>query len=209
MTITAPQTTANPYILVLYYSRDGHVAEMADHISRGIESITGMQAKIRTVPEVSATCEQTAAKVPDSGAIYASLDDLKNCSGLAIGSPTRFGNMAAALKYYLDNSAQLWLSGALIDKPATAFTSTGSLHGGQESTLLTMMLPLLHHGMVISGLPYSSTELLTTTTGGTPYGASHWAGTEGEKALSEHEKTLCLIQGKRIAELGLKLKGRS
>ncbi|GLQ31259.1 NAD(P)H:quinone oxidoreductase [Litoribrevibacter albus] len=194
-----------PYVLVLYYSRNGHVATMADHIARGVESVDGIEAKLRTVPAVSATTEQTEPAIPDQGALYATLDDLRECSGLILGSPTRFGNMAAPMKYFLDSTTSVWLSGDLEGKPASVFTSTGSLHGGQESTLLTMMLPLLHHGMVISGLPYSHSELSSTQTGGTPYGSSHLAGSQGEHALSEEEKSLCYAQGKRLAQLALKL----
>lgn len=194
-----------PYVLVLYYSRNGHVAEMADFLGRGVESVGGIEARLRTVPAISPVTEQTEPSVPESGAIYATLDDLKHCSGLLLGSPTRFGNMAAPLKYFLDTTTSIWLSGALENKPAGVFTSTGSLHGGQESTLLSMMTPLLHHGMVITGLPYSNSELSATTTGGTPYGSSHWAGTQGDKALSEDEKNLCYAQGKRLATLALAL----
>jgi NAD(P)H dehydrogenase (quinone) len=195
-----------PFVLVLYYSRSGHVATMADHIARGVESVSGIDARMRSVPSVSPTCEQTEPAVPEQGAIYATLDDLRECSGLILGSPTRFGNMAAPMKYFLDSTSSVWLSGELEGKPASVFTSTGSLHGGQESTLLTMMLPLLHHGMVISGLPYSNAELSATRTGGTPYGSSHLAGTQGEHTLSEEEKALCYAQGKRMAELALKLR---
>ena len=189
---------SDPYILVLYYSRQGATREMARLIARGIES-TGMSARLRTVPAISADCEQTAAEIPDTGDIYATLDDLANCSGLLLGSPTRFGNMAAPLKYFLDSTTPLWLNGALIDKPAAAFTSTGSLHGGQESTLLSMMLPLLHHGMVLVGLPYAEPALLNTRTGGTPYGASHWAGGDGQQPISPDEAALCLALGRRVA----------
>ena len=192
------------YILVLYYSRQGATADMARLVARGVEE-GGMEALLRTVPDVSGTCEATAAAVPDDGAPYVELDELKNCSGLALGSPTRFGNMAAAMKYFLDGSSSLWLSGALIGKPAGVFTSTSSLHGGQESTLLSMMLPLLHHGMIIAGLPYSEAALLSTTTGGTPYGASHLAGGDSNLPLSEEEKALCKAQGKRLAMLAQKL----
>lgn len=192
------------YILVLYYSRQGATAEMARLVARGVEE-GGMEALLRTVPDVSSTCEATAAAVPDEGAPYVELDELKNCSGLALGSPTRFGNMAAAMKYFLDGSSSLWLSGALIGKPAGVFTSTSSLHGGQESTLLSMMLPLLHHGMIIAGLPYSEAALLSTTTGGTPYGTSHLAGRDSNLPLSEEEKALCKAQGKRLAMLAQKL----
>lgn len=191
---------SNPYVLVLYYSRHGHVKMLADQIAQGIES-AGMEARLRTVPAVSAVCEATAESIPDSGDIYCSEDDLANCAGLLLGSPTRFGNMAAPLKYFLDGTAGLWMNGALINKPAGAFTSTSSLHGGQESTLLTMMVPLLHHGMVFTGVPYSEPALSATKTGGTPYGASHVeAG-----ALSDHEVQICQAQGKRIALLATKL----
>lgn len=189
---------SDPYILVLYYSRQGATREMARLIARGIES-TGMSARLRTVPAISADCEQTAPEIPDTGDIYATLDDLTDCSGLLLGSPTRFGNMAAPLKYFLDSTTPLWLNGALIDKPAAAFTSTGSLHGGQESTLLSMMLPLLHHGMVLVGLPYAEPALLNTRTGGTPYGASHWAGGDGQQPISPDEAALCLALGRRVA----------
>jgi NAD(P)H dehydrogenase (quinone) len=192
------------YILVLYYSRQGATAEMAHLLARGVEE-GGMEAMLRTVPEVSANCEMTTPAIPDDGAPYVEPDDLKNCAGLALGSPTRFGNMAAAMKYFLDGTSSLWLSGALMGKPAGVFTSTSSLHGGQESTLLSMMLPLLHHGMIISGLPYSEGELLTTTTGGTPYGASHLAGSDSNLPLSDEEKSLCKAQGKRLAILARKL----
>ena len=191
---------SNPYVLVLYYSRHGHVKMLADQIAQGIES-AGMEARLRTVPAVSTVCEATAESIPDSGDIYCSEDDLANCSGLLLGSPTRFGNMAAPLKYFLDGTAGLWMNGALINKPAGAFTSTSSLHGGQESTLLTMMVPLLHHGMVFTGVPYSEPALSATTTGGTPYGASH---VEADN-LSDHEIQICQTQGKRIAILATKL----
>jgi len=186
------------YILVLYYSRHGATAEMARQIARGIEE-AGLEARLRTVPAVSAVCEATEDAIPDEGAPYASLDDLKDCAGLAMGSPTRYGNMAAALKYYLDGSSPLWMSGALIGKPASVFTSTASLHGGQETTLLSMMLPLLHHGMLMVGLPYSETDLLHTKTGGTPYGPSHLAGPDSQLPLSDEEKRLCQALGKRLA----------
>ncbi|MGD8619112.1 MAG: NAD(P)H:quinone oxidoreductase [Gammaproteobacteria bacterium] len=187
-------------ILVLYYSRYGATAEMAQRIAFGIESIAGCQARIRTVPPVSTVCEASADEIPDAGPPYASLDDLRECTGLALGSPTRFGNMAAPLKYFLDSTSSLWLGGGLIGKPAAVFTSTSSLHGGQESTLLSMMLPLLHHGMLILGLPYSETELLTTRSGGTPYGPSHTAGNDNKLPLTAEEKHLCAALGKRLAE---------
>lgn len=191
-------------ILVLYYSRHGATAEMARRIARGIGEIEGMQAKLRTVPEVSTVCEATEDDIPDNGDPYVSIDDLRDCAGLALGSPTRFGNMAAPLKYFIDSTSSLWLSGALVDKPAVVFTSTSSLHGGQETTLMSMMLPLLHHGMLIAGLPYSETELLSTQTGGTPYGASHLAGTESKLPLSEEEAHLCQALGKRLASIARK-----
>ena len=192
------------YILVLYYSRQGATAEMARLVARGVEE-GGMEALLRTVPEVSGVSEATDPPVPGSGPPYVELDELKHCAGLALGSPTRFGNMAAAMKYFLDGTSGLWLGGALMGKPAGVFTSTSSLHGGQESTLLSMMLPLLHHGMIICGLPYSEPELLTTTTGGTPYGPSHLAGSDSNLPLSEEEKALCKAQGKRLALLAARL----
>jgi NAD(P)H dehydrogenase (quinone) len=184
-------------ILILYYSRDGSTAEMANLIARGVESVTEAEAILRTVPEVSTVCEKIADTIPKEGAIYATLDDLKACDGLALGSPTRFGNMAAPLKYFLDGTTALWFSGALSGKPAGVFTSTGSLHGGQESTLLSMMLPLLHHGMLIMGLPYSEHALRETTSGGTPYGPSRLA--VENLPITEQEKALCLSLGKRLA----------
>ena len=188
-------------ILVLYYSRNGNVASMAQQIGRGIESVKGIKARIRTVPTVSAVCEASENSIPESGPPYVQHEDLAECSGLALGSPTRFGNMAAPLKYFLDSTSDAWLSGTLIGKPAVVFTSTASLHGGQESTLLSMMLPLLHHGMMILGIPYSESELLTTTSGGTPYGASHTAGQDDALELSEDEKKLCFALGKRLADV--------
>lgn len=195
------------YILVLYYSRHGATAQMAQQIARGVE-MGGLEAHIRTVPSVSTVCEATAPEIPEEGALYASLDDLRHCSGLALGSPTRYGNMAAALKYFLDGTNSLWLTGELVGKPAAVFTSTASLHGGQESTLLSMLLPLLHHGMLVTGLPYSESALLETKGGGTPYGASHFAGTDGKRALDEHEITLCRALGKRLAATALQLESR-
>jgi NAD(P)H dehydrogenase (quinone) len=186
-------------ILVLYYSQSGHVLSMAEHIARGVETVAGCSAKLRTVPEISAVCEATEDTIPENGHLYASHDDLKHCDGLALGSPTRFGNMAAPLKYFIDSSSDIWLSGSLIGKPAGVFTSTGSLHGGQESTLLSMMLPLMHHGMMILGLPYSESLLMTTTDGGTPYGASHLAGHNNDRDISDEEAQLCKALGKRIA----------
>ena len=193
-----------PYILVLYYSRHGATKELALNIAHGIESVSGMAARIRTVPAVSTVCEATEDTIPDEGAVYCTEEDLRNCSGLILGSPTRFGNMAAPLKYFLDGTSNLWLTGALVDKPAAVFTSTASLHGGQESTLLSMQLPLLHHGMMICGIPYSEPALHNTTTGGTPYGASHVAGQDNQP-LSDSEKQLCLTLGKRVATFARKL----
>ena len=192
-------------ILVLYYSQGGAVKEMAQVIARGIESVSGVKACIRTVPKVSANCEATESEVPATGAPYVELKDLEECIGLALGSPTRFGNMAAPMKYFLDGTTSLWLKGALIGKPAAVFTSSGSMHGGNETTLLTMMLPLLHHGMLMVGLPYSEPALSSTKTGGTPYGASHIGGAMDDQPLSEDEKKLCLALGKRLAETALKL----
>ncbi|MEH6368562.1 MULTISPECIES: NAD(P)H:quinone oxidoreductase [Pseudomonas] len=195
---------STPYVLVLYYSRHGATSEMAKLIARGIEK-AGMEARLRTVPAISTECEAVAPAIPEEGALYASLDDLKKCSALVLGSPTRFGNMAAPLKYFLDGTSSLWLTGELVGKPAGVFTSTASLHGGQETTLLSMMLPLLHHGMLITGLPYSESALLNTQGGGTPYGPSHYAGADGKRALDEHEKTLCRALGERIARTAIKL----
>ena len=189
-----------PYVLVLYYSRHGHVKMLAEQIALGVEN-AGVEAKLRTVPTVSAVCEAIEDDIPDEGDIYCSEDDLANCAGLLIGSPTRFGNMAAPLKYFIDGTSGLWLSGALINKPAGAFTSTSSLHGGQESTLLSMILPLLHHGMVIAGVPYSEPSLSKTKSGGTPYGASHVEA----YALSGTEIQIARAQGHRIATLAKKL----
>jgi len=192
-------------ILVLYYSQQGATRQMAQLVARGIEQVDGTRARLRTVPKVSAVCEATEAAVPDEGAPYVELRDLEECIGLALGSPTRFGNMASAMKYFLDGTGGLWMKHALAGKPATLFTSTGSMHGGQESTLLTMMLPLLHHGMLIVGLPYSEPELGTTQSGGTPYGASHVAGLAGNQPITDAEKKLCLAQGRRLAQTALKL----
>ncbi len=192
-------------ILVLYYSQGGAVRSMAQLIARGIESVAGAKARIRTVPKVSANCEATEPDIPASGDPYVELQDLEECIGLALGSPTRFGNMAAPMKYFLDGTTSLWLKGALINKPAAAFTSSGSMHGGNESTLLTMMLPLLHHGMVIVGLPYSEPALSSTASGGTPYGASHIGGAMDDRAITDDEKQLCIALGKRLAQTALKL----
>ena len=192
-------------ILVLYYSQQGATRQMAQLVARGIEQVDGVRARLRTVPKVSAVCEATEPAIPDEGAPYVELRDLEECIGLALGSPTRFGNMAAAMKYFLDGTGGLWMKHALAGKPATLFTSTGSMHGGQESTLLTMMLPLLHHGMLIIGLPYSEPELGTTQSGGTPYGASHVAGLAGNQPITDAEKKLCIAQGRRLAQTALKL----
>jgi NAD(P)H dehydrogenase (quinone) len=194
-------------ILVLYYSRYGATAAMAQLVTHGVESVAGCQVRLRTVPPVSTVCEATADTIPAEGPPYVSLEDLRECAGLALGSPTRFGNMAAPLKHFIDSTSSLWLSGELAGKPAAVFTSTSSLHGGQETTLLSMMLPLLHHGMLILGLPYTETELLSTTSGGTPYGPSHTAGADSKRPLSEEEKHLCIALGKRLAETVARLKG--
>ncbi|MDX1606195.1 MAG: NAD(P)H:quinone oxidoreductase [Candidatus Competibacterales bacterium] len=195
-----------PDILILYYSRQGSTAELARQIARGIHYVPGIQARVRTVPPVSPDTEARLPEIPDSGPPYASLDDLRECAGLALGSPTRFGNMAAPLKYFLDGTSSLWLSGALAGKPAAVFTSTASLHGGQETTLLSMMLPLLHHGMLLLGLPYTETALNTTRSGGTPYGPSHHAGTEGTpRMLDEEEQQLARALGQRLAETVVRL----
>ena len=192
-------------ILVLYYSQGGATREMAQLIARGIESVGNIKARIRTVPKVSTNCEATEPDIPTSGDAYVELQDLQECIGLALGSPTRFGNMAAPMKYFLDGTVGAWLKGGLIGKPAAVFTSTGSMHGGNESTLLTMMLPLIHHGMLIVGLPYSEPELSSTQSGGTPYGASHIGGANNAKPISAEERKLCLALGKRLAEVALKL----
>lgn len=197
--------TENPYILVLYYSRGGTTAKMAQTIAQGVELVSGIEARIRTVPAISANCEATELSIPNEGAIYCSEDDLKYCSGLVMGSPTRFGNMAAPLKYFIDNTSNLWMTGKLVNKPAGVFTATSSLHGGQETTLMSMALPLIHHGMLYCGIPYTESSLLHTESGGTPYGASHWSGNEGERPLSEHEVKLCQAQGQRIASIALSL----
>lgn len=193
-------------ILILYYSRHGAVKQMAQYIARGVESVPGAEALIRTVPPISTTIEAIDPPIPDSGAPYATLEDLKNCDGLALGSPTRFGNMAAPMKYFLDQASSIWVSGQLVDKPATVFTSTASLHGGQESTLLSMMLPLLHLGCVTLGIPYTEADLSTTTSGGSPYGATHHAGADGKNLMTAEEQRLCFALGKRLANIANKLK---
>ena len=192
-------------ILVLYYSRYGAVREMARLVARGIEQVPGASARLRTVPQVTSVTAVAQPAIPDAGAPYCELADLEQCAGLALGSPTRFGNMAAPMKHFWDGTGALWLKGALAGKPAAVFTSTSSLHGGQETTLLSMILPLMHHGMMIVGLPYTAPELSTTETGGTPYGASHVAGSASDRPISAEEKTLCIMLGKRLAWIALKL----
>ncbi|MTW12601.1 NAD(P)H:quinone oxidoreductase [Pseudoduganella eburnea] len=197
----------NLTILILYYSRHGSVRKLAELVAQGVESVPGCDARLRTVPAVSTVAEATAPEVPLDGAPYVELQDLEDCDGLALGSPTRFGNMAAAMKYFWDGTSAQWLSGTLSGKPACVFTSTGSQHGGQESTLLTMMVPLLHHGMMVMGLPYTHPELMTTTSGGSPYGATHWSGLDGKKPFTEDEKRLAVALGRRLAEAAVKLRG--
>lgn len=192
-------------ILVLYYSRTGGTAEMARQVARGVEEVEGMMARLRTVPPVSTVCEAVEDEIPAAGPPYARLDDLRECAGLALGSPTRFGNMAAPLKYFLDSTGGLWLAGALSGKPAAVFTSVSTLHGGHESTLLTMMLPLLHHGMLLVGIPFTQAALNETRSGGTPYGSSHWSGPMSRAALSTEEKQLCKALGRRLAEIAQRL----
>lgn len=192
-------------ILVLYYSRHGATRKLAELIAQGIESLPGVEARLRTVPAVSTVSEAVEPDIPRAGAPYVELQDLAECAGLALGSPTRFGNMAAAMKYFLDGTATDWLAGTLSGKPAVVFTSTGSLHGGQEATLLSMMIPLLHHGMLVMGLPYTHPELMNTASGGSPYGATHWAGIDGDKPVTEDEKRLAIALGRRLAEAAAKL----
>ncbi len=192
-------------LLVLYYSRNGATRKLAEYIAQGIESCAGCEAVLRTVPAVSTVTEATEPAVPSAGAPYVELADLQECAGLALGSPTRFGNMAASLKYFLDGSGGEWLSGTLAGKPACVFTSTGSLHGGQESTLLSMMLPLMHHGMLMLGLPYTESALMTTASGGSPYGATHWSGINGDQPISDDTRTLAIALGKRLAHTARKL----
>ncbi len=193
-------------ILVLYYSRYGSTAEMANRVARGVEEAEGASAKVRTVPPVSASCEKTEPDIPETGPPYARPEDLESCDGLALGSPTRFGNMAAPMKYFWDQTGGQWLSGALTGKPAGVFASTNSLHGGQETTLVSMMLPLLHHGALIVGVPYGEPALNATRSGGTPYGPSHWAGREDSAPLTEHEISICRALGRRIALLARKIR---
>jgi NAD(P)H dehydrogenase (quinone) len=197
----------NLTILVLYYSRHGSTRKLAEFIAQGIESVSGCDARLRTVPAVSMVTEAIEPEIPKDGAPYVELRDLEECDGLAVGSPTRFGNMAAPMKYFWDGTTSQWVSGSLSSKPACVFTSTGSLHGGQESTLLTMMMPLLHHGMLLVGLPYTHPELMTTSTGGSPYGASHWSGLNGNHAISEETRLLTIALGRRLAETAQRLRG--
>lgn len=194
-----------PEILVLYYSRNGSVRQMAQYVGRGIESVPGMRARLRTVPAVSTVAEAVAPEVPESGAPYVEQSDLAECAGLALGSPTRFGNMAAPMKYFLDGLGAQWLEGTLVGKPAAVFTASSTMHGGQEATLLSMMLPLMHHGMIIVGLPYTEPELFSTRSGGTPYGATHVAGGNNDQPVSDEERKLCIAHGRRLATITQKL----
>jgi NAD(P)H dehydrogenase (quinone) len=196
----------NLTLLVLYYSRHGSTRALAELIAQGIESVPGCDARLRTVPAVSTVAEATEPDIPDRGPPYAELADLQHCDGLALGSPTRYGNMAAAMKYFLDGTSSLWLSGGLAGKPACVFTSTGSLHGGQETTLVSMMLPLLHHGMLMLGLPYTEPELMSTASGGSPYGASHWSGVNGDQEISQDSRRLAIALGRRLAQTACRLK---
>ena len=192
-------------ILVLYYSRHGATRKLAELIAQGVDSVPGAEARLRTVPAVSSVAEATAPAIPEDGAPYVEAADLAECAGLALGSPTRFGNMASSMKYFLDGTAAEWVNGTLSGKPAVVFTSTGSLHGGQEATLLSMMIPLLHHGMLVMGLPYTHPELMNTASGGSPYGATHWAGVDGKRAITEDERALSIALGRRLATAALKL----
>jgi NAD(P)H dehydrogenase (quinone) len=192
-------------ILVLYYSRHGATRKLAELIAQGVDSVPGAEARLRTVPAVSSVAEATAPAIPEDGAPYVEATDLAECAGLALGSPTRFGNMASSMKYFLDGTAAEWVNGTLSGKPAVVFTSTGSLHGGQEATLLSMMIPLLHHGMLVMGLPYTHPELMNTASGGSPYGATHWAGVDGKRAITEDERALSVALGRRLATAALKL----
>ncbi len=194
-----------PFVLVLYYSRTGAVLQLAQYIARGVASVDGIEARIRAVPRVSTTCEAVDKAIPDEGAPYATLEDLRDCAGLALGSPTRFGNMAAPMKYFLDGTTSLWLAGDLVDKPACVFSSSASMHGGQETTLTSMMLPLLHHGMLLVGLPYTESALNTTQTGGTPYGVTHVAGVSNDTSLSQDEITLAKRLGERLGRISLSM----
>ncbi|MDB5856020.1 MAG: wrbA [Herminiimonas sp.] len=194
-------------ILVLYYSRQGSTRKLAELIAQGVETVPGCDARLRTVPAVSTVAEAVEPDIPTAGAPYVELADLEQCDGLALGSPTRFGNMAAAMKYFWDGTSAHWLSGTLAGKPACVFTSTGSLHGGQESTLLSMMLPLLHHGMLLLGLPYTEPQLMTTASGGSPYGSTHWSGINGNQPISDDTRALTLALGKRLAHTAIQLRG--
>lgn len=195
----------NPYILILYYSRTGSTAQLAQYLARGVEAVPGLEARLRTVPPVSTTCEAVEKSVPENGAPYATIEDLKHCHGLALGSPTRFGNMAAPMKYFWDNTSSLWLGGDLVNKPACVFSSSASQHGGQETTLISMMLPLLHQGMILLGLPYTEPSLNTTETGGTPYGVTHVSGVANDKAISQDEMTLAKHLGERLGRVAMEL----
>jgi len=194
-----------PEILIVYYSRNGSVAQLARHVARGVEEIAGMRSRVRSVPPVAPVTQHVQPPVPDDGAPYATLQDLRECAGVILGSPTRFGNMSAPLKHFLDSTSAEWISGALVGKPAAVFTATSTMHGGQETTLVSMMLPLLHHGALIVGIPYTEGPLNTTTTGGTPYGASHVSGLDHELPISEDERTLARRLGRRVAEIAAKL----
>lgn len=196
---------ADPYILILYYSRTGSTAQLAQYIARGVGKVSGLEARLRTVPAVSANCEATEKVIPDEGAPYVTIEDLRDCQGLALGSPTRFGNMAAPLKYFLDSTSSLWLAGSLVDKPACVFSSSSSMHGGQESTLITMMMPLLHQGMIVLGVPYTEPALNNTITGGTPYGVTHVAGIANDNAISNDEMELAKAMGERLGRAAMKL----
>ncbi len=207
--IIASMNTKPLTLLVLYYSRHGATRKMAEYIAQGIESVPGCDARLRTVPSVSTVTHATAAEIPAEGAPYVELSDLQDCAGLALGSPTRFGNMSSAMKYFWDGTATQWLSGTLAGKPACVFTSTGSMHGGQESTLLSMMLPLIHHGMLFLGLPYTHAELMTTKSGGSPYGATHWSGIDGKQPISDDTRKLAIALGKRLAETAVKLQDKA
>ncbi len=200
---------AKPYILILYYSKTGAVKQLAHHIARGIAPFDSLEVRMRTVPSVSPNCEKVEPSIPEEGALYATLEDLKECAGLALGSPTRFGNMAAPMKYFIDGTSSLWLSGALVGKPACVFSSTSSLHGGQETTLFSMMLPLFHQGMMILGLPYTESALNQTKSGGTPYGATHVSGVTNETSLTDEEVTLAHKLGERLAVTVMQLRGLS
>lgn len=197
---------SNPYILVLYYSRTGATAQLAQYIARGVESVSGVEARLRTVPPVSTTCEAVDKPVPDSGATYVTLDDLRHCHGLALGSPTRFGNMAAPMKYFWDGTSSLWLSGELVNKPACVFSSSASMHGGQETTLISMMFPLMHHGMLLLGIPYTEPALTSTQSGGTPYGVTHVAGSDNDNPVSQDEITLAKVLGERLGRVTMGLR---